>query len=161
MVASTVVLVLLVHLDLAAAGDAALAHAAGYDRRVAGAAAADRQDALRGLHALDILGAGLKTNENDLLLLLALRLGVGRGEDDLAAGGAGGSAQTLAERRRGLEGLGVELRVEQGVEVARVDHQNGLLFIDHALVIMPSSTRSHAILMAACAVRLPLRHCSM
>ena len=41
-------LVLLVHLDLAAAGDAALAHAAGHDGRVGGHAAADCQDALGG-----------------------------------------------------------------------------------------------------------------
>ena len=61
-------LVLLVHRDLLAAGDAAGAHAAGDDGRVAGHAAADGENALRRGHALDILGAGLETDQNDLFL---------------------------------------------------------------------------------------------
>ena len=60
-------LVLLVHLDVAAAGDTAGAHAARNDGRVGGHAAADGQDALSGLHALDVLGRGLQTDEHDLL----------------------------------------------------------------------------------------------
>ena len=48
-------LILLVHLDGAAAGDAALAHAAGHHGRVGGHAAPHSQDALSSLHALDIL----------------------------------------------------------------------------------------------------------
>ncbi len=115
-------------------GDAALAHAAGHDGRVAGHAAADGEDALRRGHALDILGAGLETDQDDLLLAGGPGLGVLSGEDDLAGAGAGGSAQALADGRGGLEGLRVELGVEQGVEVARLDHQDGLLLIDHPLV---------------------------
>ena len=74
---------------IAAAGDAARAHAAGDDSRVAGHAAANGQDALRDLHAHDVLGAGLKTDEHDLRHGLALDgfLGLLGGEDDLAAGG--------------------------------------------------------------------------
>ena len=45
--------------DLAAAGDAAGAHAAGNNGGVGGHAAADGQDALGGSHALDVLGGGL------------------------------------------------------------------------------------------------------
>ena len=127
-------LVLLVHLYLAAAGDAALAHAAGDNCRVAGHTAANGQDALCSLHALDILGAGLETNQNDLFLALVPGFCVFSGEDDLAAGCAGGCAEALADRSCGLEGGSVELRVEQSVEVSRVDHQNGLLLVDHALV---------------------------
>ena len=92
-------LVLLVHLDVAAAGDAALAHAARHDGRVGGHAAADGQDALRGLHALNVLGRGLETDEHDLLAALLPRLGVLGGEDDLAAGRAGRGGQRLADRR--------------------------------------------------------------
>src|SRR5699024_2614143 len=61
---------LLVDLDvvvIAAAGDAAGAHTTGNDSSVAGHAAADGQDALRNLHADDILGRGLQTDQNDLL----------------------------------------------------------------------------------------------
>ena len=51
-----------VHDDGAAAGDAALAHAAGHNGGVRGHAAADGEDALGGDHALDVLGAGLQTD---------------------------------------------------------------------------------------------------
>ena len=47
---------------VAAAGDAAGAHATGNNGSVAGHTAADGQDALRDLHANDILGAGLQTD---------------------------------------------------------------------------------------------------
>ena len=127
-------LVRLVHGDVAAAGDAAGAHAAGNDRRVGGHAAADGEDALGGLHAGDVLGRGLKTDENDLLAALLPLDGVVGVEDDLAAGSARAGAEALAHRVRLGERFGVELRVEQGVKVARVDHQNGLLLIDHAFI---------------------------
>ena len=52
---------------VAAAGNAAGAHAAGDDGSVAGHAAAYGQDALRNLHADDVFGAGLKTDEHNLL----------------------------------------------------------------------------------------------
>ena len=119
-------LVLLVHGDVAAAGDAALAHAAGNDGRVAGHAAAHGQDALSGLHAGDVLGRGLQANQNDLLAVGVPALGVLSGEHDLAAGSSGGGAQTAANGGGSLQGLGVELGMQQGVQVAGVDHQNGL-----------------------------------
>ena len=64
-------LVLLIHLDVAAAGDAAGAHAAGHNGGVGGHAAADGEDALGGLHALDVLGRGLQTDQDHLLAPLA------------------------------------------------------------------------------------------
>ena len=127
-------LVLLVHVDLAAAGDAALAHAARDDSRVGGHTAADGQNALGGLHALDILRRGLETDENDLLAALLPLFGILSGEDDLAAGGAGGGGQSLGDGGSLLEDSRIELGMEQGVEVARVDHGDGLLLVDHALV---------------------------
>ena len=82
-------LVLFVHLDIAAAGYAAGAHAAGHNGRMAGLAAADGQDALAVLHALDVFGAGLQANQDDLFTALAMHNGVLSGEYD----GAGGSAR--------------------------------------------------------------------
>ena len=120
--------------DRGAARNAAGTHTAGNDRRVRGHTAADRQNTLRRLHTLDVLGRGLKPNENDLLALRLPRLGVLGGEDDLAARGAGRRGERLGDDLRGLDRLGVELRVKQGVEVARVDHQNRLLLVDHTLV---------------------------
>src|SRR5699024_1932356 len=89
-------LVGLIHLDGAAAGDTAGAHAAGNDGSVRGHAAADGEDTLGIVHALDVLGRGLQAHQDNLVTLLRPLGGVLSGEDDLAAGGAGGSGETLS-----------------------------------------------------------------
>ena len=127
-------LVFLVHLDLGAAGDAAAAHAAGNDGSVRGHTAADGEDALCRHHALDVLRRGLQTNQNHLFASVSPGLGVLSGEDDAAAGGSGRRGQRAANGLRGLQRLGVELGMEQGVQRSRLDHGNGLLLVDHALV---------------------------
>ena len=58
-----------VHGDAAGAGDAGPAHAARDHRGVAGHAAARGQDALGGVHAVDVLGAGLDAHQDDRLAL--------------------------------------------------------------------------------------------
>ena len=127
-------LVGLVHLDGAAAGDAAGAHAAGHDGRVGGHAAADGQDALGVVHAFDILGGGFQSNQNDLVALLRPLSGVLSREDDLTAGSAGGSGEALANGLGILERGGIELGMEQAVEALGLDHQHSFLFGDHALI---------------------------
>ena len=130
-------LVLFVHLDVAAAGDAARTHAARNDRRVRGLTAAHRKDTLRELHALDVFGRGFETDENDLLALLALFDCVLSREDDAACRRAGGSRDTLADDVflvRFFERLGVELRVKEHIERLRVDLHERFLLGDHALV---------------------------
>ena len=123
-----------VHLDGAAAGNAAGAHAAGDDSRVGGHAAADGQNALRVVHTLDILRRGLETDEDDLGAVLG-PLGRGlSGKDDLAAGGAGRGGQTRADDLGLLERGRVERRVQEGIEALRVDHGDGLFLGDHAFV---------------------------
>src|SRR5699024_3695731 len=62
-------LVGLVHDDVAAAGHAAGAHAAGHHGGVAGHAAPDGEDAPCKVHALDVLGAGLQADQDDLLAI--------------------------------------------------------------------------------------------
>ena len=58
-----------VHVQVARADDAALAPAAGHERRVRGHAAAGREDALRRAHAFHVLGVGLFADQDDLLAL--------------------------------------------------------------------------------------------
>ena len=127
-------LVFLVHLDVAAARDTTLAHAPGHHGGVGGHAAANGQDALGGLHALDVLGRGLQTHQDHLLAPLSPGLGVLSGEDDLAGGSAGGGAQRLADGLALFQGHGVELGMEQGVQRAGLDHGNSLLLRDLALI---------------------------
>ena len=130
-------LVLLVHLDIAAAGDAARTHAARDDCRVRGLTAADSKDALRELHALDVLRRGLETDKDDLLACLAFLDGVLSREDDGTCSGAGGCSDTLADDVVlvcFLERLGIELRVQEHVEGLRVNLHERFLLGDHALV---------------------------
>ena len=126
--------ILLVHHDIAAAGNTAGTHAAGNHSRVGGHAAAHGQNALGDLHAGDILGRGLQADQDHLFLAGGPGLSVLSGEDNLAAGSSGGSAQALADGGRGLQHLGVELGMQQGIQVPGIDHGHGLLLVDHALV---------------------------
>ena len=121
---------------VAAAGNAAGAHAASDDGSVAGHAAAHGQDALRNLHADDVFGAGLKTDEHNLLPVgvLDLLFGVFGAEDDAAASRTRGSGQALANGLGGLEGGGIKLRVQQGVELLGLHAQHSGALIDHAFV---------------------------
>ena len=130
-------LVLLIHLDVAAAGDAAGAHAARNDGRVGGLAAADGQDTLRILHTFDVLRGGLEADEDDLFALFALFNGVFGGEDDGTCSGARGSRNTLADDVLFVslfQGIGIELRVQEHIERLRIDLHESFLLGDHALV---------------------------
>jgi hypothetical protein len=132
----------------AGARDAGLAHAARHHRGVAGHAAARGQDALGGVHAVDVLGARLDADEDDLLALGGSALGVVGGEDDLAGGGArarpAGPWRSRRARPPGRwSGAGAG-RARPG----RCGHR--LL-----AVIRPSAAMSTAIFSAALAVRLP------
>ena len=108
-------LVLFIHIDVAAAGYAALAHTAGYHCCVAGHTAANRQDTLCTLHSGDILRRCLQTNQDHLVALLSPLYSVIRREYDLAAGSARRCAQTLAQRRSRLQRSSVKLRMQQRV----------------------------------------------
>ena len=122
--------------DIAAAGHAAGTHTAGHNGRVAGHAAAHRQDALRHGHAFDVLGAGLQTDQNDLLHLAAFNslFGFVGGEHHLAAGGARRGGQALADDGGGLQRGRVKLRMQQAVQLLGLHAQHGFLFGDHALI---------------------------
>ena len=93
------------------------AHATRHDRGVAGGAAARREDADGGVHAVDVLGARLGAHEDDLAAARALGLGVVGGEDDLARGRAGRSGQ--AGGQHVLLRVGIERRVQQLIERRR------------------------------------------
>ena len=75
-----------------------------------------------------------RTDQDHLLAPLGPGLGVLGGKDDLAAGGAGRGGQSLRHGGGFLQGLVVELGMEQGVQIAGIDHHDGILLGDHALV---------------------------
>ena len=114
-----------------AARDTRLAHAARDDGGVRGHATVRRQHAAGLDQAVDVVRRGLPAHEDHVLARLALLLGAVGGEDDLAARGAGRSVEALGGD---LVGRGrVERRMQELVELARVDPGDGLLLLDQAL----------------------------
>ena len=132
-------LVGLVHYNVAAAGYAAGTHTTSNNGSVRSHTAANSQDALRSLHAGDVLGRSLQTNQNHLLASLVPLHSVISGEHNLTASSAGRSAQALTGRGSSLNGGSVKLRVQQGVQVTGIDHSNGFFFRSHALVYQIAS----------------------
>ena len=121
-------LVFFVHLDVTAAGYTAGTHTTSNNGSVRSHTAADSQDTLRCLHAGDVFRRGFQTNQNNLFALCVPSFCIVSSEYDLTAGSTRGSTQTLAHRSSSLQSLGIELRVQQGVQVSRIDHQNCFFF---------------------------------
>ena len=118
--------------DGARARNAGLAHAARHDGRMGRHAAACRQDAFGGVHAVDVLGRGLGPHQDGLAAGRLGVLGVFGGENDLALRGARRGRKTGRHETAG--GLGVERRVQQLVEGRGVDPSDRLFACDQPLV---------------------------
>ena len=103
---------------------------------MAGHAAAHRQDALRHLHALNVLGARLQAHQNNLRHFAALHslFGLIGSKHHLAAGSARAGGKALANHFRGLQGSGVKLRVQQAVQLLGLYAKHSFLLGNHALV---------------------------
>ena len=93
-----------------APADAGPPHAARDDGGVARHAAAHRQNALGGVHAVNVLGAGLDAHQDDRFAAARRRLGLIGREHDLARGGAGRGRQTARQHGR------LRARVEHRVQ---------------------------------------------
>ena len=107
-------------------------HATSDNGGVARLATMARQDTFGGDHALQVVGVGLPTDQNDLMALGRTRNGVIAREHDLAHGGTGTGVKAACERLVLLGG--VELRVQELVELRGVDAAQGLLTGDEALL---------------------------
>ena len=90
------------------------------------------QDALGGNHALQVVGVGLPTDQDNLMALVRARDGVIAREHDLAHGGAGAGVEATSQSLVLLGGI--ELRVQELVELRGVDTAHGLLAGDEALL---------------------------
>ena len=116
------------------AADAGRTHAAGDNGGMARLATVAGQDALGGDHALQVVGVGLPTNQNDLVTLVGARDGIVAREHDLAHSGTRAGVQTAGQSLVHLGG--VELRVQELVELRGIDAAHGLfagdqVFLDH------------------------------
>ena len=118
--------------EAAGAGDAGAAHAAGDHGGVAGHAAAGGDDALGGVHAVDVLGAGLDAHQDHRLAFGGAHLGLVGAEHGDAAGGA--RARRQAAREQFSRRVRVERRMEELVEGGGADALDGLDLVDQAAV---------------------------
>ena len=128
------VLFFLMDLHVAAAGDAAGAHSAGDDCSVAGHAAAHGQNAFRCMHAFDILGRGLLTDQDDTAAGSMSCYGVISREIDAACRCAGRCRKGFADLLAFFQGFRVKDGMEQLVERLRLDPAYCFLGSDHAFV---------------------------
>ena len=108
------------------------AHAAGDHGGVARLAAMAGEDALRHRHALQVIGIGLPAHQDDAAPLLDRGHRVVGGEHDLAHRGAGARIEAASQHVVGRRGI--ELRMQQLVELGGIDARHGLLARDEALV---------------------------
>lgn len=79
------------------AADAGRTHAAGDNGGMARLATVAGQDALGGNHALQVVGVGLPTDQDNLMALVRARDGVIAREHDLAHGGAGAGVEATSQ----------------------------------------------------------------
>ncbi len=120
--------------DLGGAGDAAFAHGTGDDRGVGGHAAASGEDSLGVDHADDVLGGGLGADEDDFLASIMPFFALIGIEDNGAGSGTRGSGKAFDNGVMGLEVGGVKGRVEQVVELLRLNAEDSLFLVDQAFV---------------------------
>ena len=127
-------LVFFIHGDFRAAGYAAGAHTTSHNGSVRGHTTTNGQNALRSFHTGDVFRRGFQTNQNYLFASSVPFFSIFCSEDDLTASSTRRSAQALAHGGSSLQSSSVELRVQQGVQVSGVDHQNSFFFGAHAFV---------------------------
>ena len=121
-----------IDVDLAGAGNTGPPHAAGHHGCVAGHAAAGRQDAARGVHAVNVFRAGLDPHQDHVLALARHVFRQVRVEDNPPRRGARRCRQPLAEHlaRR----IGIEPRVQQLIELPRLDAQDRVGLADQPVI---------------------------
>ena len=126
-------LLVLVDFDAAGAGHARNTHAAGDHRRVAGHAAARRQNALRHFHAVDVVRHGFGAHQDHRRGFRRDHRLVGR-EHHLSHRGAGRCRQTLGDQSQRLLRLRIEHRVQKLIELLRIHAQHRFLLVDQAFL---------------------------
>ena len=114
---AVMVCVAIVDAQRAGAGDAGLAHAARDDSRVRRHAAARRQNAFGGMHAVNVFRRGLDADQDHLAALTFQQLRFLGREHDFAGRRAGRGRQAGGDDL--ALGIGIDGRMQQLVERAR------------------------------------------
>ena len=127
-------LVFLRNVQRAGADDGRLAHLAADNRGMRRHAAGGRQNALRDVHAMNVVGHGFLADENHLLALPRPFHRIVRREDDLPRRRAGRRWQTLRKHRHLRPFSGIEARRQQLRQRFGIDEQQRLFRRDDLFV---------------------------
>ena len=124
-------LLLGVDLERLDTADAGGAHAASDDGRMAGLAAMAGQDALSGNHTLEVIRIRFPAHENDRMALVRTLDGVIGAEHDLTHRSARARVQSARQHLKRCRGI--ELRMEELIELAGIDALYCRFAVDEAL----------------------------
>ncbi len=123
-----------IELQIAAAYNSCTAHTTSHNSSVRSHAAECSQDGLREVHAFNIFRSGFLTNQDNLFLVLAVFSSSVSGEVNCTCASAGRSRQTLCNHGCLLDGISIEVGVQQAVELLGLYLQHGFFFAQHAFV---------------------------
>ena len=122
-----------IDVDIACSGHARRAHAARHDCGVRGHAAPRREDALGRFHAMNVFGGRFGAHEHDGTALGGLGNSVVGREHDPPDGGARRGGQTYRESRQLVLRRRFDDRMQELVQVLRLDAHDSLPVVDQAL----------------------------
>lgn len=101
---------------------------------MAGHTAADGEDTFGDVHAFDVLRRGFQAHQDYLLAFRYPFLGSFGVKDYLTAGSTGRSRQSSSQDLGTLELGGIELIVEEGIQLRGVNQQDSLFLSNKAFV---------------------------
>ena len=127
-------LVFFIHSDIGAARYAAGTHTTCNYCGVRGHTATNSQDTLSSLHTLNIFRRGLQPNQNYFLASCSPLFCIFCSEDNLTACSTRRSSQSFCQRLSFLQCLSIKLRMQQSIQVTRVNHGNCLFRSSHAFI---------------------------
>ena len=120
--------------DFGSAGNAAFTHGTSDDCGVGSHAATRGEDSFGIDHADDVFRRGFGADEDDFLASVVPLFALISSEDDGTGPGTGGGRETVNNSIMSLEVGGIKGRVEQVVELLRLDAEDRFFFVDQAFV---------------------------
>ncbi|GAK50041.1 hypothetical protein U14_01266 [Candidatus Moduliflexus flocculans] len=123
-----------IHFQRACANDTAFTPTTSHKCRMAGHAAASRQNCLSGSHPFDIFRVGFFAHKDDFLAFFRPCDSISRCKDDLAGCAAGAGWQAFTKHGCGFFGFRIKNRVQQFVQLFRFHAGDSGLLVNQAFM---------------------------
>ena len=127
-------LICLIHIDGRTARYAACSHSSCYNCRMTRHTASYGQDTLCHLHAFDIFRRSFQTYQHDFLASCRPCFCIFCRKHDFSASCTRRCCQCFCNRFCTLESIRIELRMQQRIQISRVNHRDCLLFGNHPFI---------------------------